>query len=291
MDELSRPEALPPGHQLHRTTWFAAAKVVSGLPGTQQGGKHALLLLQRLGIHHQHIEDLAGNAAAVEHGAGVALPGRVLAIGRIDGHRIHRTTRQGSGHRVESDVVQLHIAQAEALKLQRPAQHIRTEGGKGHPHPLATQLLDRSDALARHHLIASHRFIEHQHHNGAAIRHAGADIHRLNGGELGDGQITAQVGMHDRLGIGKFHGAERHPLLARQPCLFSQIEVLVARPVGHRHRDTFGGAAATGCNQPQTAQGEGSKRSAGGPPDCGHRARSLTGLKLGSACDVVRHSR
>ena len=140
------------------------------------------------------------------------------------------------------------------------------EGREANPHRPAPQLLNRSDALARHHLIASHRFIKHQRHNGAALRHAGADIHRLNGGHLGDGQITADIGVHDRLGIGELHGVQRHRLGAGQPSLFSQIEVFVARPVGHRHPNRFRGAAQTGCNRPETAKSEGRKCSAGGLP-------------------------
>jgi hypothetical protein len=29
----------------------------------------------------------------------------------------------------------------------------------------------------------------------------------------------------------------------------------------------------------------------GRPPDCGHRAKSATKLRLGKACDVVHHPR
>lgn len=122
------------------------------------------------------------------------------------------------------------------MPLQGTAEHVGAQGGGGDRHRQAAQVGDPLQSALAQDPITAQRFIEHKHHHRAALGNTNAEVHRFNGGELGDLSLTAQVGMHDVLWIGVDRQRELQALLPIQITGFGQGKELVAGPGAHRHR-------------------------------------------------------
>ncbi len=64
--KLGRAELLPPGHERHCLLRLDLRYAVGLFPGPQQGRLQRPVPLQKVGSHHLHIKDFAGDAAAVK---------------------------------------------------------------------------------------------------------------------------------------------------------------------------------------------------------------------------------
>ncbi|MFO0001690.1 MAG: hypothetical protein ACK559_11205, partial [bacterium] len=120
---------------------------------------------------------------------------------------------------------------------------IGTEGARRDPDAPAPQCRNGAEAPAHGQLVAPARLIQDQHHHRAAGGHAAAEIHRFHSGELGDREAALLVGLDDVLRVWEAGSLEGEAVGLVEPLLVGQMQILVARPAGDRHRHAGGLAA------------------------------------------------
>ena len=82
--------------KLFGATGLIGAQLVRGLPHPQQSRQRVAQGGHLLGIHHQDVEDFAGDPAAVKQPCGTGLTCGLLAVGREERGRIQITAGKGS---------------------------------------------------------------------------------------------------------------------------------------------------------------------------------------------------
>ena len=193
------------------------------------------MLLEVSSIHNQNIKDFTRNLPAVKHHSGIARSGRIVAERRVESRRIDTALGQGLGHLGQGHIPNHHLIQRQPGALQSPADDIGAQGGKGHADGLARQRFNRAHIPTGRKDIAPPGLIQNQHHVWTPVRSPCTDIHQFDSRELGYRHVTAQIGMHNLLGIGKLNCGELQIVPFRQTLLLSQKKILITRPAGDRH--------------------------------------------------------